>query len=192
MSQLSPDHIPGATNNSDFIVHTATSSKSTEKPTKKRNRKRAITRATKLDQPTSSSDSSSDEALEQTYGKRRKKVFSTPNRRPSDGTAPLFSLPSQNLDVSIHAPYHSATPIQFSFFGNLPQGYYPYSPSPVAYPLHQYPELPQHQKKDKGKRRADQQDMVNNKQSLPIISQKKRKRRHTPNKLPRSLKIVPQ
>ena len=136
MSQPSPVHITGATNNSDGNI-AAQKSKNVPKKQQKKRQRVAETKA-RAGSSTADrrKDQDSDSGEETPEENVKKRTFSTPNRGKNDGDSPLFSLPSQNLDASIHAPYNNIGSFQIPIFGNMPSTYFPYSPSPMGFPYY--------------------------------------------------------
>src|SRR4051812_11517327 len=120
MSQLTPDHVSGATTNSGNSSQPVSTANLSNNTKKKRARnlshdtEATLPPKTPTQQPSQVSD---EEGEEET---RRKKIFSTPTRGNSQGKYPLFSLPSQNLDASIHASHHNPNMQFIPNFGSMP------------------------------------------------------------------------
>jgi len=140
MSELSPEHTPGAANNLDETVQHQKTSNSPGKQPAGRNTKRSHKRSSGRRPKEDFSQTDSDSDLEPRHEPRRRKNFFTPNRGNDQGKFPLFSLPNQNLDASIHASCNNGRSLQVPIFGKLAASHLQFSPSPMTFP--QRPQLP--------------------------------------------------
>ena len=139
MSHLSPEHITGASNNTDKNVPSVSPQEKPVSTSKSHSKKRKSKRKVPLSSSSSSDSSSEDFPHTSSKGKGKKRNYSTPIRGTPHGNYPLFSLPNQNLDASIHAPYYNNNPMQLTNYGNHPQSQLLYSPSPMNFPPYPLP-----------------------------------------------------
>src|SRR3989440_1261829 len=139
MSHLSPEHITGASNNTDKNVPSVSPQEKPVSTSKSHSKKRKSKRKVPLS--SSSSSDSSSEAFPHTSskGKEKKRNYSTPIRGTSHRNYSLFSLPNQNLDALIHAPYYNNNSMQLANYGNHPQSQLLYSSSPMNFPPITFP-----------------------------------------------------
>src|SRR6266516_1953256 len=139
MSHLSPEHITGATNNTDKNVPSVSPQEKPVSTSKSHSKKRKSKRKVPLSSSSSSDSSSEDFPHTSSKGKAKKRNYLTPIRGTPHGNYSLFSLPNQNLDASIHAPYYSNNPMHLANYGNHPQSQLLYSPSPMNFPPYPLP-----------------------------------------------------
>src|SRR5438105_9981419 len=143
MSHLSPEHITGASSNTDKNVSSVSPQEKPVSTSRSHSRQRKSKCKVLLSSSSSSDSSSEDFPHTSSKGKGKKRNYSTPIRGTSHGNFPLFSLPNQNLDASIHAPYYNNNSMQLANYGNHPQSQLLYSPSPLNFPpLPLLPTLP--------------------------------------------------
>src|SRR6266516_5772092 len=97
MSHLSPEHITGASNNTDKNVPSVSPQEKPVFTSKSHSKKRKSKRKVPLSSSSSSDSSSEDFPHTSSKGKGKKKNYSTPIRGTPHGNYPLFSLPNQGV-----------------------------------------------------------------------------------------------
>src|SRR6185369_14802229 len=127
MSNLAPEHITGDSSNSGEFSAPKISKKNDLVFNKKRNREPKDDHATYTHSPLTSSDDELTTSPSASVRKGKKKVSFSSDPDRDAGDRRLYSLPHQNLDASLHAPYYSPSPLHFPYYGNMP------------YPPHYYP-----------------------------------------------------